>query len=545
VFDLVEAPGGLDVDVNDLVVYDPLDRLELQPGDLMIGVGVGVDAGPLAIELVSKLGAAGAVGLVLKTDAPFDAAVAAAGQAAGIALLSVPRHAAWAQVLNLIRPLLSEDVLVADHVPLGTALAGVAPGDLFSLADTVADLIDAPVVIEDPQFRLLAYSSRQESADSIRSEIILGRHVPARLLQPLEERGIVRQVLSQREPMIIEDIFPGLKPRLVIAIRAGGAVLGTLTAAVSERPTPEKEKLFVECANLVALEMLRQRLSADAELRLRVQLLGSLLEGAPGVHDSVERLGLVDEGYRVLAMFICAQGDASQVEAWRAQLSDAVLLYATVVHLRAVSAPLGDAVYLVMAAGSDPDASRAKAVRIAEDFLERSAPRLPVRTVVGIGGHATLMEIPRARSEADQVVRVLRSDTSADADAGAGARAVAEIDDVSVKVMLMRLRDVASAQPHLRERRLARLVAHDERRGTHYLETLRIYLDGFGEVGRTSTALGIHPNTLRHRLGRIKEISGIDLDDPEARLGVMLELRLFPAGSGEAGRAGGAGPDTA
>ena len=524
ILDLTVAPRDADVDVADLVVYDPHDRLELQSGDLLVGVGVG--SGDLAVELVAQLGAAGGVGLLLKSDADVAADVVAACRGAGVALLTMPRDAGWAQVLSLLRSLLTEDVLVRDQVPVPSEeMAGVATGDLFALADAIAELMDAPVIIEDPQFRVLAYSSRQEEADWGRSETILGRRVPERFLQQLHDSGIVRQVMTAREPFLMEGVFPGMKPRLVMAIRAGTAVLGTITI-VHEQPSPDKAKLFVECANLVALQMLRQRLSADAEVRLRVELVGALIEGDPGVHDAADRLGLLDDGYRVLAAYICAQGDASEVESWRAQLWDAVSLYANVVHLRAASAPLGDAVYLVMAAGRDPDASRAKAVRIAEDFLARSAPRLPVRTVVGIGGHGTLAEIPRSRQEADQVVRVLRGES--------GSGTVAEIDDVSVKVMLMRLRDLAGAQPRLRERRLAKLVAHDARRGTQYLETLRTYLDAFGEVGRTSGLLGIHANTLRHRLGRIREISGIELDDPEARLGVMLELRLFPADGDDA-----------
>jgi hypothetical protein len=524
VLEMTVAPRDPDIDVVDLVVYDPHDRLDLQSGDLLVGVGV--PPGPAATGLVAQLGAAGGVGLLLKSDTPPGADLVAACRGAGVALLSVPREAGWAQVLSLVRSLLTEDVLVRDEVPSASEeMAGVAAGDLFALADAIAELMDSPVIIEDPQFRVLAYSSRQEEVDWGRSETILGRRVPERFLQQLHDSGIVRQVMTKREPIVIQEMFPGMKPRLVIAVRAGTAVLGTMTV-VYDRPSPEKEKLFADCANLVALQMLRQRLSADAEVRLRVELLGALLEGVPGVHDAADRLGLLDDGYRVLAAYICAPGNPSEVESWRAQLWDAVSLYTNVVHLRAASAPLGDAVYVVMAAGPDAEASRVKAARIAEDFLARSAPRLPVRTVVGIGGHAALTDIPRSRQEADQVVRVLRSESA--------GPTVAEIDDVSVKVMLMRLRDVAGAQPRLRERRLAKLVAHDARRGTQYLETLRIYLDAFGEVGRTSGLLGVHANTLRHRLGRIREISGIELDDPEVRLGVMLELRLFPTGVDEA-----------
>jgi len=60
--------------------------------------------------------------------------------------------------------------------------------------------------------------------------------------------------------------------------------------------------------------------------------------------------------------------------------------------------------------------------------------------------------------------------------------------------------------------RLGSVVAYDRRRGTRLLDTLERYLDLRGNAVATSRALFIHPNTLRQRLGRIEEVSGIRLD---------------------------------
>src|SRR5205823_2228876 len=47
-----------------------------------------------------------------------------------------------------------------------------------------------------------------------------------------------------------------------------------------------------------------------------------------------------------------------------------------------------------------------------------------------------------------------------------------------------------------------------------------------GEQQRAARRLKIHPNTLRYRLDRIREISGVDLDDPETRLNMSVALRV-------------------
>jgi DNA-binding PucR family transcriptional regulator len=58
------------------------------------------------------------------------------------------------------------------------------------------------------------------------------------------------------------------------------------------------------------------------------------------------------------------------------------------------------------------------------------------------------------------------------------------------------------------------------------VETLRAYLDHFGDVSAASRALGVHSNSLRYRLRRITQVSGLDLESPDARLLAQVQLRL-------------------
>ena len=55
---------------------------------------------------------------------------------------------------------------------------------------------------------------------------------------------------------------------------------------------------------------------------------------------------------------------------------------------------------------------------------------------------------------------------------------------------------------------LARL---DEERGASLLATLEEFLHRRGNISATSDALYVHPNTLRQRLRRIADLTGIDL----------------------------------
>ena len=93
--------------------------------------------------------------------------------------------------------------------------------------------------------------------------------------------------------------------------------------------------------------------------------------------------------------------------------------------------------------------------------------------------------------------------------------------------ILVELRDLAAERPHLRLGKIEQLVDHDAKHGTGYVETLRAYLDAFGDIPAASARIGVHPNTFRYRIRRLSELSGIDLDDAEERLVAQLQLRLL------------------
>jgi GAF domain-containing protein/sugar diacid utilization regulator len=58
---------------------------------------------------------------------------------------------------------------------------------------------------------------------------------------------------------------------------------------------------------------------------------------------------------------------------------------------------------------------------------------------------------------------------------------------------------------------VGRLADYDDQRGAQLLSTLEEFLRRHGSISATSEALYVHPNTLRQRLRRIGELSGLDL----------------------------------
>ncbi|MGI9183620.1 MAG: helix-turn-helix domain-containing protein, partial [Solirubrobacteraceae bacterium] len=69
------------------------------------------------------------------------------------------------------------------------------------------------------------------------------------------------------------------------------------------------------------------------------------------------------------------------------------------------------------------------------------------------------------------------------------------------------------------------LIAYDRRRRTALLDTLERYLSERRSVIESARALFIHPNTLRQRLGRIEELTGLRLDEDDL-LSLELAIKL-------------------
>ncbi len=507
VLSVVCAPKGLDIEVHEVVVHDAEEPFDMTEGDLVLGVSLG--SGPETAEIVADLASKRVAGLVLKTPAASDATIVQAAEDAGLAVLSIPAGASWAQIVQLVQSVLSHGTAGAEDVH------GLAAADLFALADAISQLVDAPVTIEDRLSRVLAYSGRQDEADAARAETIIGRRVPERFLRSLQELGVFKKLREEPGCVYIDNIDEDVLPRLAVAVRAGDEVLGSIWAALPRRPSPEVERAFVDTAKVAALHLLRHRAGADVERTLQADLLASILQGTAGARDAALRLGVAGASYRVLAAWLSLEDETDETRA-RTQLRDVLAVHMSTFRVRGAAASIGGLVYALLAAEDSPERSRDLAVRIAHDLATR--PGQWGVPAIGIGGHsATLEDVPRSKREAEEALRVVRARRD---------RQVATIEEVRLPALLARFSEAVSPERDIYEEKLMPLVESDRKGQTAYIAALTSYFDEFGDYTAAAARLHIHPNTLRYRLRKAQELSGVRLDDPDERLALMLLLRV-------------------
>jgi DNA-binding PucR family transcriptional regulator len=98
---------------------------------------------------------------------------------------------------------------------------------------------------------------------------------------------------------------------------------------------------------------------------------------------------------------------------------------------------------------------------------------------------------------------------------------VTSLDEARTTVLLDEIVSHVASQPRLVDPRVRELCAHDPM----LADTLRAYLDEFGDVAATARRLHVHPNTVRYRIRRIEKLLTISLSEADERLVLALSLR--------------------
>ncbi|MGW5346704.1 GAF domain-containing protein [Streptomyces sp. HUAS TT3] len=319
----------------------------------------------------------------------------------------------------------------------------------------------------------------------------------------------------------------------VCAVLAGPELLGGL--ALGGRPglCDSERRLFERAGLVTALLLLLRRSVAQAEDRVRGELLADLLAAplAGRVHDSgsrllrARRLG-VDLGRpHALVVLDCDAALRSRLAAEAGR------------HARArdgLAGPHQGRVVLLAPADGPGALARALAADLGRAL---GAP-----VTAGAAGPAAGPEaLPGAYAEAVRCLEAMHALGRTGEGAG--------LPDLGfLGVLLGGGADVGAYV----DRVLGPVLEYDARRGTELVRTLEAYFAEGASLARTKDALHVHVNTVVQRLDRIGQVLGEDWNTPAGALEVQLALRILRAGPaafprpGEVGRdgdrGGGGGP---
>ncbi|TQJ47158.1 GAF domain-containing protein [Streptomyces sp. NBC_00080] len=305
----------------------------------------------------------------------------------------------------------------------------------------------------------------------------------------------------------------------VAAVAAGGELLGALVLRGHPGLDPVDQRTLERAAMVTSLLLLARRSAAEAEQRVRGELLDDLLEARDRdprlLRERATRLHAdLDATHVVLAARLdAAAPDADQEAAARRRLWSAASHLAATRHGLAAARDGGTVLLLPLERGDN-----------ATELARRTALHLgtAVHEAVTVGASAPVRglaadpdTVVAAYAEGRRCLDALRL-------LGRSGDGAAAEDFGFLGLLLAGDRDVAGFV----ERTIGRVVAYDERRGTDLLRTLDAYFASGMSPARTKDELHVHVNTVAQRLERVGRLLGDDWQSPARALEIQLALRL-------------------
>jgi len=510
---LANAPRGLDLSVQSAALIDSDDvRLGLAAAagsaDVFFLLGVSDDE---ALGWMDRQ-ARDRVPVAIFVKEPPDALVAAA-VAAGSAVVAVEPRARWERLYQLVNHVLEHHGDSADAMDdSGT--------DLFGLAQSLAERIHGMVSIENAQSHVLAYSASNDEADDLRRLSILGRAGPPEHLEWIGQWGIFDALQSGGEVVrVAERPELGLRPRLAIGIHQPAAdarrppvFAGTIWVQHGSQPlADDAEEMLRGAAVLAARIMTRLAARPWTHARWIQQLLGLAapeLTAPADVATAARELGLTDDGAAALIGW-----DAAGTAARHARLAEVIALSASAFRSDAQVASRGSRIYVLLPQ-TTPTRSVTSWVRGTIGAM-RTELGVQLRAAIAapVGG---LAGVAAARTELDRVLDSAERHPIS-------IPQVTSLAEARTTVLLDEIVTMVGSEERLVDPRITGLRAQDP----VLAETLRVYLDSFGDVAAAADSLRVHPNTVRYRVRRIETLLATSLADPEVRLLFSLGLRVL------------------
>ncbi len=474
-----------------------LDAMRLLSDKLTLA-GLVRDLAEMDIAAISVLGEIGAP-------------AKAAAEAQGLPLLQLPENATLRSIERQIAQILMGNPIPPEQraqevreqlLQLSTENRG-----LEALTVVLANVVGKTVVVQDKRLRPLASAGLlTKTADwpNIEDALYDADPLPALFRDRME--------VAQASPDPVAVPLPRVElRRLVAPIVAGKMGRGFLSIVFAEHESYDDLDIAFarHGAAVCALEMAKEKAIREAQKRVQGNVLEQFLGGVISEHEALLRLTRLgyqpEQRYTTLYLGGIRENvpTARQVEALCNEQAAAL-------GFGALVQPYGGEV-MVFCEGEETTA-RDFALAVQGRVVER----YHAEVAVGIGQCAG--DLRAWRESFQQAVAAYRT-----------AHQWRLTTPLAFWEMgVYRLLSLLAGSPELKKFYYETLgqLADNSPSNSEFIQTLEAFFEEHGNLTRTAKRLHVHRNTLLYRMDRIKEISGLDLDNPETRLAVHLALRI-------------------
>ncbi len=382
-------------------------------------------------------------------------------------------------------------------------------GGIEAICSTLAAFIGCPVQIEDKDYNIKATTEQNETAAM---PFLCGKDL---ILDSSYSRQI-KDLFQNRKP--VEIVLGTERIQYLVPIVAGEQILGLLTAVCAAGNLKQVDRAALEQgATITALEMLKERAAVEQTKRLKENFMEHVLEGNFESDDWVQHRALqlgfdLEKCYQIIALEI--EPDVKcrcKPELYQEIREFCVNPFPNVVVVTKSS-------FMTLLFVYDPE-KQPDGARPLIDLLRECLPEVVKggNWWIALGTYCDRLEkcVLSYRNAVTTlgIMKSLKLKNRVICYDNLGIFSLIEINSRCFAKFI--------------QRALGPLVEYDQKHKTQLVETLNLYYKYNGNVLKASRKGYLNPSTMKYRLRRIKEITGLDYKDAEVSLQLQLAIRLL------------------
>ena len=393
--------------------------------------------------------------------------------------------------------------------------------NIDEITEMVSTFLKKPVVIEDEQFSLLAYSSYYiEHFDLANQQTIFSKRWPIPILEKFMDEGIVDQLKTISEPFRIKKMEEiGLNQRAVVSAKYKDQILGfiwvqELDGCLSESDMKFLHDVSFHIGKLLYQENLKKLRKEEEKHQFYQKIIDRTYQTEDQIKWEAANVKIILPEAFIINVFTVVQGD----EELFAELSETVRLFANALsHPSHIFTNQHEIIVMIGSSSPAPGSLSEDAHELTNTVLSQFRQQT---VYAGIGGeYASILKLRKSYREALEVIKAAKFIGSPE-----------ELPYEYKKLWVFRyLEPIAqhNSQTNYVNEDLMKLQKKDLESQTSLLKTLEVYLLNNCRLKPTAEQLFIHTNTLKYRMKQITDLTSIDFDDFNTRCQLYIDLQLL------------------
>jgi sugar diacid utilization regulator len=482
------------------------------------------------LEDVARLGAPA---LIWRTEAAIPDETRERAKTLGLALFALDPGVPLRRLVSM--PLAGDSLLLHSHAMARTLVETVGgESSTQEVTARIAELLGRSIVVEDAVGRLLGGGSKTLS------EYLEEKGLRASRSSGFEETRRERRDRYARLPDAYLSV-PVERWRVgddeVFWTPVGtGIPAGYLWMDLKDKPlTPADVVLLYWARRVLEVELGKERVRLETELGVRGDFVDDLIAGHYGsVELLLQRAVYLGADLAGGAMVLIVDIDSfarylerrrlrePAIQELKKRLADAVRLQARELFTNFLLGPRSDNVILFLGQEEGGDAVPTRARLLAERVQRYVKGLLPDLTVsVGIGRYKNdptlLGDAYGEAAVALEIGHRIHGPSSISTFEGTG----------TYKLLFRVLQEDPSELEAFYTETLGPVVEYDRRYSTELVHTLTTYLRNDTSTVKTAAELFAHRHTIRYRLDRVDELTGLDVEKSEDRERLTLGIKAM------------------